>query len=143
MKDATPSPWYAERAGASGRRQVCDLVDGRLTHWRIVHGTWREWILPDADVGSVASPDFWRASIHMPRWASRLTLEVTEVRVQRLREISEEDVLAEGVTAADDPDVTREAFRFLWDAINGKRAPWESNPWVWAISFRKWAGKAR
>lgn len=37
MRDATPGPWYAERAGASGRRQVCDLVDGRLTWWRIVH----------------------------------------------------------------------------------------------------------
>ncbi len=78
-------------------------------------------------------------SIFLPRLDSRITLEVTDVRVQRLQEISEDDARAEGCTGLPDVvDVTpREEFERLWDSINGKRAPWESNPWVWAISFRR------
>jgi hypothetical protein len=84
----------------------------------------------------------WRPSIHMPRWASRLTLEVTDVRVQRLREISEEDARAEGVDAPtpDMPSLTgRFRFECLWDSINGERpgCSWENNPWVWCVSFRR------
>ncbi len=81
----------------------------------------------------------WRPSIHMPRWASRLTLEITGVRVQRLQDITEEDAIAEGVRLAPDqfaPSAVS-AFAFLWDEINADRAPWASNPWVWAISFRR------
>ena len=86
----------------------------------------------------------WRPSIHMPRWASRITLEVTDVRVERLQSISEEDALAEGVDPLEwsggpaNADA-RAAFRELWESINGKRAPWATNPWVWAISFRRLA----
>lgn len=93
--------------------------------------------------------DRWRPSIHLPRWASRITLEVTEVRVQRLQDISEEDAKAEGVTTESLPGklngkpatlypmTHRQAFTWLWDTINGKRAPWASNPWVWCVSFRR------
>lgn len=106
-----------------------------------------------ADATSVY--DFWRPSIHMPRWASRITLDVTSVRVERLQDITEEDARAEGVepmkgVGADQPiiDVPRRgrtqgthphvlAFAVLWDTINGKRAHWQSNPWVWVISFRR------
>ena len=101
-------------------------------------------------------------SIFMPRWASRITLEVTEVRVQRLQEISEEDAQAEGARyfadipagpygdigtrwsmLYDNPENTDHclrraslAFGQAWNAINGNSAPWGSNPYVWAITFR-------
>lgn len=86
----------------------------------------------------------WRPSIHMPRWASRITLEVTAVRVERLQAISEADAMMEGVDAIPMSDMPRNGcftrrddFRQLWDIINGKSCPWESNPWVWAMTFRK------
>jgi len=108
----------------------------------------------------------WRPAIHMPRWASRITLEITSVRVERLQDISEKDSQAEGVeqlgdmgcpceSDVEDPGPThlagcrfshldiepddephRAAFAVLWDAINGKKAPWSSNPFVWALGFQ-------
>lgn len=85
-----------------------------------------------------------RPSIHMPRWASRITLEATEVRVQRLQEITEEDAKAEGVEAKPGTYTADfalhgyvESFAELWNSINGKKHPWESNPWVWAVTFRR------
>ena len=79
----------------------------------------------------------WRASIHMPRWASRLTLEITEVRVQRLQEISDEDAKAEGRGITWGGGCFNRSFAGAWDEINGKRAPWASNPWVFALTFRR------
>jgi hypothetical protein len=97
----------------------------------------------------------WRPSIHMPRWVSRITLEVTGVRVERLQAITAEDVIAEGV----DPGPHRCScepcsmtsslcpasasslvlgFGELWDSINAKRGyPWASNPFVWVVEFRR------
>jgi hypothetical protein len=74
-------------------------------------------------------------SIHMPRWASRILLEVTDVRVERLQAISKPDALAEGITHStlNDPLVE---YQWLWESINGS-ASWNANPWVWAISFRR------
>jgi hypothetical protein len=91
----------------------------------------------------------WRHSIHMPRWASRITLTVTEVRVQRLQEIKFQDVLAEGIEATEiharrhrqcvEEDigcgsVCRDSFQELWNSLHGPDA-WDANPWVVAVSF--------
>ena len=87
----------------------------------------------------------WRPSIHMPRWASRITLEVTGVRVERLQEISYEDARSEGVefwrndgTLTELPPCSehRYAFEDLWTGINGADS-WNANPWVWVVSFRR------
>ena len=92
-----------------------------------------------ADVG----PTPWRSSIHMPRWASRVTLEVVGLRVERIQDISEEDARAEGV--ADTPRVEgvaacRRLFGELWDSTNAKRGfSWKKNPWVWVVEFRRLA----
>lgn len=85
-----------------------------------------------------------RPSIHMPRWASRILLEITGIRVERLQDISEEDARAEGceVPAIIYPDEPHSAYsyveqyRLLWESINGPGS-WDANPWVWCISFRR------
>lgn len=86
--------------------------------------------------------DKWRPSIFMRRHDSRLTLEVTGIRVERLQEITEADAIAEGVERACQDSACREHdarsnFAALWDQINGKRAPWSINPWVWVVSFKQ------
>jgi hypothetical protein len=81
---------------------------------------------------------YWRPSIHMPRWASRLTLEITDVRVEPLQDISRADALAEGIHPSDQPHVPERAmFQALWDSINaGRGFAWADNPWVWVVGFR-------
>jgi hypothetical protein len=89
----------------------------------------------------------WRPAIHMPRWASRITLEVTGVRVERLMAISEEDAIAEGIEPIgcnwrdylDEGNTftsARRSYQSLWESINGPGS-WNENPFVWVISFRE------
>ncbi|HHG1177880.1 TPA: hypothetical protein ACPUMB_000895 [Klebsiella pneumoniae] len=97
----------------------------------------------------------WRPSIHMPRWASRILLEITDVRVERLNAISEEDARAEGIIdggclncgepepcgcANPEPDAT-DAFAYLWQSIYGQEN-WNADPWVWVIEFKRVEGGA-
>jgi len=86
----------------------------------------------------------WRPSIHMPQWAARLWLEVVDVRVQQLQDISAKDVEAEGISQREDYPIKdaacgwHEPFAALWDSINAKCGhQWDANPWVWAITFRR------
>jgi len=94
---------------------------------------WPKWVdgQPHCDRGP------WKPSIHMPKWASRLWLRVTDVRVERVQDISPRDAYAEGVPARHGVSVILQDFRDLWDSINAKRAPWDSNPWVWVVSFER------
>lgn len=96
----------------------------------------------------------WRPSIHMPRAASRIMLEITGIRVERLQDINEQDAIAEGVEpyaiyggkvaswrGSSDIDAARENARFaywdLWDSINAERGQgWDTNPWVWVVEFK-------
>ncbi|HBS2295330.1 hypothetical protein [Klebsiella pneumoniae] len=100
----------------------------------------------------------WKPSIHMPRAASRILLEITDVRVERLNAISEEDAEAEGIdmealydsqdcydcianhNMTGRPTVTG-AFKYLWDSIYGEES-WKANPWVWVIEFKRVEGGA-
>jgi hypothetical protein len=100
----------------------------------------------------------WKPSIHMPRAASRILLEITDVRVERLNAISEEDAEAEGIdmealydsqdcydcianhNMTGRPTVTG-AFKYLWESIYGEEG-WKSNPWVWVIEFKRIEGGA-
>lgn len=95
----------------------------------------------------------WRSSIHLPRWASRLMLEVAAVRVERVQEISEQDIAAEGIDEVVVPGIRwagpshpvpldteitkRERWMYVWDSINAKRGfGLETNPWVWVVEFK-------
>lgn len=79
----------------------------------------------------------WRSSLHMPRWASRITLEVTGVRVERLQDISHDDACAEGIESTRGGALACiERYRRLWESINGPGS-WDANPWVWAVSFKR------
>ena len=86
---------------------------------------------------TVPKGDFtWRPPIFMPRWASRITLEITNISVERLQDITAGDCVKEGSYMATDKD-DEGGFINLWDSINGKTYPWESNPWCWVIEFKK------
>lgn len=123
-------------------------------------GFWRHdnggcWYRAGGEPAHAISPrGKWRPAIHMPRWASRLTLTVTNVRVERLQDISETDAEAEGIEPNQDGrlrvvgwrnyqddasvfDDKRQSFRSLWDSINGDRpgAAWADNPWIYAPTF--------
>lgn len=78
----------------------------------------------------------WRSSLFMPRWASRDTLEVTEVRVERVSQITMDDCFAEGIAGQFPDNNPIDAFHALWDSINGTGS-WAESPWVWVVSFQR------
>lgn len=110
-----------------------DDLDG--TRWP--HVSYRaDHIDPNSD--GPANPIKWRTPIHMPRWASRITLEIEAIHVERLHDISEADAIAEGCQCAGVPGslTNRKAYAKLWESINGKGS-WDSNPWVWVLEFNR------
>lgn len=126
-----------------------DGCDFRSSDWETGHGYALGYVATDGVVDYLDQNDNitsrCKPSIHMPRWASRLTLRITDVRVQRLQEISEADARAEGGPPSHPSidrvskdlgftDFPRSWFAQLWDSINGDGA-WNANPFVWAISF--------
>ena len=120
----------AVRRGPNGERWVVDYA-----------------ATPPRRAMDVAGVRKWRPSIHMPRWASRITLEIESVRVERVQEISEADAAAEGVGGMRDmrfavalgnlhSTAHRPNFADLWNSINGSGS-WELNPWVWVLTFKR------
>jgi len=164
--DGVMHPYSLAKAphGPVGRRLYAKETYGLRSHTDVTswfRGSIKGWKDAEpwavdyrADWGSNQEDCFWRPSIHMPRWASRITLEVTRVRVERVGDISEEDATAEGVNPRDAfivfegvdaervrrrPDMERThrgAFACLWDEINGAGS-FASNPWVWVYDFRR------
>ncbi|MEJ3766320.1 MAG: hypothetical protein WGP72_11960 [Klebsiella quasipneumoniae] len=129
----------------------------RKTMWNIAYrdGMQMEKLAPAEYNPTIYNYERWTPSIHMPRWASRILLEITDVRVERLNGISEEDARAEGIIdggclncgepepcgcANPEPDAT-DAFAYLWQSIYGQES-WNANPWVWVISFERIEGGA-
>lgn len=102
------------------------------------------WVPMPADAKEPKPSLKGKPSIHMPRWASRDTLELTRVWIERLQDISEEDAMAEGCGyllanheyLEGNPDQYRQCYRILWEQINGPGS-WDANPWVWALEFKR------
>ncbi|HDT1527208.1 hypothetical protein [Klebsiella aerogenes] len=133
-----------EKTAARIYRASCEQRPGDYGLWSIPDNAyWKPHTENEKFEGT------WRPSIHMPRWASRILLEITDVRVERLNAISEEDARAEGIIdggclncgepepcgcANPEPDAT-DAFAYLWQSIYGQEN-WNANPWVWVIEFK-------
>ncbi len=135
-------------------------IDGRLGHDKpeSFPNWWQAVYAADGDYGV-----WWRPSIFMPRWASRITLEITKVRAEQIKDISRDDSFAEGIAPINPyeiepalppgfpaafPDYSDPhnfftadpiaSYRSLWDKLNAKRGyPWKRNPWVWVLEFKR------
>jgi hypothetical protein len=128
------------------------LVAGYPKPWAPTHyeadGCRDNWMNVGTVPGSITAGKL-RPGIHMPRWASRILLEMVTVRVERLQDISEADAIAEGITEgtgdfagcffsggpAMSGTTAKECYARLWDEINGAGS-WAANPWVWCLTFR-------
>lgn len=141
---------WKPRISHSCAMDACDCADVWIDYAASAEGKFfadreipDEWFMPQAAVKGRFVP-----SLHMPRWASRILLEVTGVRVERLNDCSEADAIAEGIspeldgwTDYSNPSCQMcmnpvDSYRTLWDSINGAGA-WEQNPWVWVVEFRR------
>jgi hypothetical protein len=129
--------WVRETWGLHAYGDDTDWVKGSCTGLDLEDSV----ITYRADWGPMQESCHWRPSIHMPRSASRLSLEITSVRVERLQDISADDLAREGlqevIDAGVDHDGTpRDAWRALWTQINGHES-WAANPWVWVVDFTR------
>lgn len=139
-KDSEPAPWRPRNPNREDS-----------TPWWCYYRATDTCIVNTSGCFCGPHPSPWRPSIHMPRWASRILLEVTSVRVERLQDITEEDAQAEGVSPmgfdggpTDDcifgcnyrNELHRCSFIELWESINGAGS-WGLNPWVWVVGFKR------
>lgn len=143
--------------GAHFSSELCTEGHPVRNFWRRRIAYRADWKNPRYGIGPDA-PKRWRPSIHMPRWASRITLEVTGVRVERLQDISEADCIAEGIESLTYRGMTTyrnyaltdewaavspmlespiASYRSLWESINGPGSR-DANPLVWVVSFKQW-----
>lgn len=138
--------WVQETWGASV------YADLPYIHYRandamkcFVHYSGHEGQVTSWALDRVQAKSPWRASIHLPRWASRITLTITEVRVERVQKISNKDAIREGVEPVTPGQLTAASlspsvygFHLFWDSLNAKRGVgWDANPWVWVNGFTK------
>ena len=114
------------------------VVRGHAEPWSPIHyeadGHRVDW------TDEAGEPGRLRDVLYMPHWASRLSLLVTDVRVERLQDISGDDIVAEGIDGDFPPllrgNILHAKFAELWESVYGKRATWASNPWLWVVSFK-------
>lgn len=137
--------WVRERVQIYGHWARNGLTVSGRQKWRFMTHDSRQVRYNGDFVAQPAKKEafgFWsRPSIFMPRWASRITLEITNVRAERLHDMDNNDALWEGTpdlrTMENNWDL-RDCFAVLWDSINAKRGySWTSNPWVWALEFKR------
>lgn len=130
-------------AGGPDEPQACVIV-----YWAT--GSTEPRCAPESYNPMIYGHEKVRPSIHMPRWASRITLEVTHVRVERLQDISRSDAMAEGIDKESLASYKRAgvdrpagfAYREIWESINGPGS-WDANPWVWVVEFKPVAPPVR
>jgi hypothetical protein len=157
--DDAPENWKISIAGTSivrtepydvklPRYAAGDILWVRETWAKRIHSDNRYYYKADNNLGAIFNreDDKWRSPIFMPRKAARIFLRVKTVRVERLQEITLEDIEHEGLYC--EPPYTREHYAYapgmrihwikLWDSLNAKRGyGWDTNPWVWVIEFEK------
>jgi len=144
--------WVRETWRPDCKDDVCTIsfqADGAHVPIRDDYGWAERWVMlrrPEEQWPKMEEPK-WRPSIHMPRWASRINLEIVSIRVERLNDISQKDAMAEGAPPSHPtidavsrefgyPDFSRSWFAQLWESINGQGS-WNQNPWVWVIEFKR------
>jgi hypothetical protein len=138
--------WVKETYGVAWNEGafIDPSINYRATHERFpivkdeTMDLWKKFYLKPRK--KVWKPEKWKSSRFMPRWASRINLEITGIRVERVQDISEEDALKDGGWNYNSCPVHKSpvaAFAMLWDSINWKKYPWASNPYVWCIEFKK------
>ena len=146
--DATPEPKYSRDVVLRYRCPYGQPGDRLWVRETWMYGQGSTPIFR-ADVLVTPKDQVWRSPIHMPRAASRITLEITGVRVERLQDISEADAVEEGAPGGHGAipgygynALPGEHYRHVWESINGPSS-WDANPWIWAIEFKRVEGGHR
>jgi hypothetical protein len=131
--------WVRETWGV-----YCEIVNGYEDLYGVCYKADMKYAEPDRRATNYfklpkdLSGIYWRSSIHIPKWAARIWLEITGIRVERLQDISETDCWKEGLPKNRIWSNTKKQWIQLWDSLNAKRGyPWEKNRWVWVIEFKR------